>query len=89
MTSCVTPADPIYVAIFRKCWPQPAYYATKHTLIFVQLTLTSTAADVISPTTLLLLVPLCCTWNIFSNHFMLRTKKEHQYTAIQVIFTPV
>lgn len=38
MTSCVTPADPIYVAIFRKCWPQPAYYTTKHTLIFTQLT---------------------------------------------------
>lgn len=37
ITSCVTLADYIYVAIFRKRWPLPAYYATKHTLIFVQL----------------------------------------------------
>lgn len=37
MTSCVTPVDSIYVAIFRKCWHQPAYYTTKHTLFFTQL----------------------------------------------------
>lgn len=37
ITGCVTLADYIYFAIFRKHWPRPVYYATKHTLIFAQL----------------------------------------------------
>ena len=35
--SCVTLADYIYVAIFRRRWPRPAYYATKHALFFFPL----------------------------------------------------
>lgn len=37
ISSCVTLADYIYVAIFRQRWLWPAYYTTKHTLIFAQL----------------------------------------------------
>lgn len=70
ITSCVTLADYIYVAIFRRRWPRPAYYATKHTLIFAQLIFDVHGLRRHFPNKFVIVSSFTLhLWNIFWSHF--------------------